>query len=84
MAWTNETKASTTFTDETKGFSTFTNEAKSSGGTSIAIGTPIGLLLCLTYAAAIATSIWGNETKASSAWTNDTKASTTFTNESMS
>lgn len=54
----------------------YTNDTKPGLGTvSISIGNPIGLLLSLTYAEAVATpgEVYTNGTKPSSSYSNDVK-----------
>lgn len=54
------------YSNDTKPSGSFSNDSKpSSSGSSIAIGTPIGLLLSLTYAAAVSSGGYSNDTKSS-------------------
>ena len=59
-----------TFTNQTKNTSTFVNPSKNiSGLSAIAEGTPMGLLLALTYTNVISTPSWANASKNSSSFT---------------
>lgn len=62
--WTNETKHSSTWSNQSKTSSTWTNEPKTTYGATVA-GSPIGLLLALTYAVTTTGSpiVWTNELK---------------------
>lgn len=61
-----------TWTQPSKNSATFTNDSKSGQGTTIPTGTPMGLLLALTYAS--------DQTSSGITWTNSSKNSATFTN----
>ena len=53
----------------------WTKVSKPSGSGTTTVGSPIGLLLSLTYATAITTSLWTKVAKASgTSWTKITKA----------
>lgn len=54
MAYSNDTKPSGSYSSDSK---------PSSSGSSIAIGTPIGLLLSLTYAEAVSSGGYSFDTK---------------------
>jgi hypothetical protein len=64
-----------TYTNQSKNTTTFTNQAVNSlaGGTGTTLGSPMGLLLSLTYAATVAGAGWTNATKNSAFFTNQTK-----------
>lgn len=61
MAWTNESKNSTTWGRENQSNVT-------------QVGTPIGLLLALTYAGGQLQFSWSTESKNSASWSNQSKS----------
>lgn len=65
MAYSNDTKPSGSYSSDSK---------PSSSATSIDIGSPIGLLLSLTYAVAVSSGGYSNDTKnAETAYSLDSK-----------
>lgn len=65
----------TTWTKISKPSTSWTKIAKPSGGTGTSAGTPIGLLLALTYATGVVASNWTKITKPSgTVWTKISKA----------
>ena len=64
-----------TWTNKSKNSATWTNTSDTIDVGLLASGSPIGLLLALTYTTSIpATGVdWGNVSKNSSSWTNKTK-----------
>lgn len=63
------------FTNLSKNTTTFTGDTKTSGASSTVIGSPMGLLLALTYASSAAiSSIFSNSSKSTSNFSNTVKS----------
>lgn len=71
-----------TFTNTTKNTATMSDLSKSGQSSAIAIGTPIGLLLLLTYATAQSSSgiTYSNQSKNSASFSDVSKNSASMTN----
>lgn len=64
-----------TWTNQAKNSATWASVANSDIGATQTEGSPIGLLLALTYSATIISNsrTWANQSKNSASWTNQTK-----------